>query len=435
MMVLIRYFIFSVVINYITTQDILMAEGALHDHLLANYKPDIRPRNCYYEPTLIGFDFYLGYLKEYDEKIGQLSVSGYMKFMWHDRRLQWNTTEYVLHHTNLRVDRVWTPPIQFVNHASNPKSLNSENPSDIVSVKYDGTVQWITSVSIDAFSPAHVTFFPFDTQVCDLYFRPGAYLKADVYVNPSNSVNLDYYQPSGIWDILSTHGSDPYDYVGSLAKFTIVIKRRPSFYLITIFMPIYVLGFLNIFVFLIPSTSGERIGFSVTVLLAIAVFMTLVMGILPETTEPTLSISSYVLFSDTAISGIILFFVIFSLRYHHKCTSDETVNAFHRYQVFLSRRLLCKSRKHIDLQSTLLKDAVSVECVNDKFNKYSNTNPCSNKMHVPCLYDEQVKNGDAHGKIEWIDVANAFDMINFIIFLLLFVIRIVAVVLIYYPHG
>jgi hypothetical protein len=46
---------------------------------------------------------------------------------------------------------------------------------------------------------------------------------------------------------------------------------------------------LNIFVFLLPADSGERVGYAITVLLAIAVFLTISSDSLPATSNPRIS--------------------------------------------------------------------------------------------------------------------------------------------------
>jgi hypothetical protein len=50
------------------------------------------------------------------------------------------------------------------------------------------------------------------------------------------------------------------------------LKRQPMFFVLNLILPVCLMSILNIFVFLLPADSGERVGYAITVLLAIAVF-------------------------------------------------------------------------------------------------------------------------------------------------------------------
>ncbi|CAG2219773.1 HTR3 [Mytilus edulis] len=98
---------------------------------------------------------------------------------------------------------------------------------------------------------------------------------------------------------------------------------------------------LNIFVFLLPPESGERVGYAVTVLLAIAVFLTISSDNLPATSSPRISSISLLLFSDVVISAVIVLMVILSLRYYHR-DDNYPVSTFMRGFVNVSRILRCQ---------------------------------------------------------------------------------------------
>ena len=88
--------------------------------------------------------------------------------------------------------------------------------------------------------------------------------------------------------------------------------------------------------FLLPSDSGERIGFSVTMLLLLAVFLTIVSDRLPELSNP--SILGLILLLQLCMSGLILVFVIFGLRCYHK-DNEKPV------PVWIQRTIKCCSKR------------------------------------------------------------------------------------------
>ena len=99
------------------------------------------------------------------------------------------------------------------------------------------------------------------------------------------------------------------------------------------------MGVLNLLVFLLPAQSGERVGYSITLLLAIAVFLTIAADNLPKTSFPTISILCLKLLVDMMISGLVILFTIVGLRFYH---TDEN-KPVPRCVTAITRVLLCKS--------------------------------------------------------------------------------------------
>jgi hypothetical protein len=81
------------------------------------------------------------------------------------------------------------------------------------------------------------------------------------------------------------------------------------------------MAFLNTMIFAIPVESGERISYSITVLLAVAVFLTLVGDNLPKTSSP-MSIFSYYLLIILITSIGITLVTILNVRVYYKKEED-----------------------------------------------------------------------------------------------------------------
>lgn len=90
----------------------------------------------------------------------------------------------------------------------------------------------------------------------------------------SDFIHLYNYKEIGEWDIVGTEAWDKALGVYSI-YFKIRLKRRPMFICLTVVFPLILLGVLSIFVFVLPPESGEKVGFSVTVFLSFAVFLTI----------------------------------------------------------------------------------------------------------------------------------------------------------------
>jgi len=119
------------------------------------------------------------------------------------------------------------------------------------------------------------------------------------------------------------------------------MKRRPAFYVVNIVLPVMFLMALNSCVFVLPSESGERVSYSITVLLAITVFMTLTGDNLPKTSEP-MSLLSYFLMFDLVFSSVICVVTMLGLRLHFKDKKKEVPG----YLKCLARCCRCCTRKN-----------------------------------------------------------------------------------------
>ena len=110
-------------------------------------------------------------------------------------------------------------------------------------------------------------------------------------------------------------------------------------------LPISVMGVLNLLVFFLPVESGERVSYSMTLLLAIAVFLTIAADHLPKTSFPTISVLSIKLLVDMMISGLALFFTIVGLHFYHNDEESPVPGWIAAMTKVLLCTRCCKRRK------------------------------------------------------------------------------------------
>ena len=136
-------------------------------------------------------------------------------------------------------------------------------------------------------------------------------------ISTRTDVMQTYYSENGEWTIVGTSAhSEIHGHIDKI-KFGIRIQRKPLFLLINVILPIVFMMFINILVFVLPPESGERVSYAVTVLLAIAVFLTLVGDNLPKVSSP-MSILCYFLMFTLITSTLMTVTTIFNLRLYHK---------------------------------------------------------------------------------------------------------------------
>ena len=137
-----------------------------------------------------------------------------------------------------------------------------------------------------------VTFFPYDIQTCNIELSSWGFHSDAVNLTfYKSNVNLQDYRTNGEWDLISTsqHTSEITDdgLVYKELLFRIVVQRLPGYYIMSIIFPVCLTSILTAVTFILPVESGEKLGYILTVLVALTVFLTLFADIMPSTSKHT----------------------------------------------------------------------------------------------------------------------------------------------------
>ena len=79
-----------------------------------------------------------------------------------------------------------------------------------------------------------------------------------------------------------------------MTSFTLTFTRLRPFYVINLIMPAMILSVCMILSFLLPTECGERLGYSMTILLSYTVLMTITADMMPTTSKETPYISKFI---------------------------------------------------------------------------------------------------------------------------------------------
>ncbi|OWF48381.1 neuronal acetylcholine receptor subunit alpha-6-like [Mizuhopecten yessoensis] len=296
----------------------------LHQNLTSRYNKNIRPTESLKEPTLVEMGFSLIHIKEFEEKPSRLGIIGMLMFEWRDCNMVWDHRKYGGIKTFLIPQNdVWKPELFLGNAFSSIQPLGFDRLN--IRVRSDGMMSWIPANVYETPCKADITYYPFDEHTCSLYFVPWMYLPKTelVLYNKTAKPDTYMYSKSGQWELIDT-GIRVNTGV-SIQEFIVTIKfrRRPLFNIVNILIPASVIGLLITLVFLLPAESGERVGFSITVLLALTVFLTIVSESLPNTSDPNIPRISYLLAGDLVISTLATLCTVLGLRLHHKPEANK----------------------------------------------------------------------------------------------------------------
>ncbi|KAL3866754.1 hypothetical protein ACJMK2_044030 [Sinanodonta woodiana] len=286
----------------------------LYADLMASYNERVRPVQNQDQELTVSAAFNLISILELEESIQKLSIYGYFMLSWKDEFLVWNASQYGgLYSVEFPEDEVWKPVVVLSNGYGGFNVLGENFVK--VTVKNNGTATWNPGDVFESTCFIDITYYPFDTQVCELHFSIWSQGMDEVKMKPifPDIVKSDF-QENGEWRLLEAWMRTDETYSRSNIIISLKVQRRPKFFILESLIPIVLLSLLNTFVFLIPYHSGEKISFSVTVYVAYGVYLSNVSSSLPHNSLHISALTVYLICMLT-LSVIATFFVALETRY------------------------------------------------------------------------------------------------------------------------
>ncbi|XP_005093940.1 acetylcholine receptor subunit alpha-1-B [Aplysia californica] len=268
----------------------------LLDDVIKPYDSRIRPILNQSQPLSVTVLAELLNLHSLDEVTQTWTFSSIFRFKWRDQIKTWqpkkygNITEILLDPQDL-----WSPRLSIPNSLTGTYMFAGD--SSFVKLKHDGSTIWEPGCVLTVPCDLDLTYFPFDTQTCILkgisYDQAGVIL----HVPEDHIIGRALYSTNGEWDliditltsrVLSRSGKNRLD-------LRVVFKRRPMFFVVNVLLPDILLSLLSLLVFILPEESGERASYSITVVLSLAVFMSILSKELPQNSDSMPIMCEYML--------------------------------------------------------------------------------------------------------------------------------------------
>eukprot|EP00058_Branchiostoma_floridae_P009115 XP_002594603.1 hypothetical protein BRAFLDRAFT_121739 [Branchiostoma floridae] len=308
------------------------AEERLVRHLFnsTNYSPLIRPALRPGDIVTTTFSLYLSQLISVTEKAEILKTNVWLEQQWQDYRLAWVKEDFD-HLEAIRVPAavVWKPDIVLFN--------NKDGQFDValhsnVIVYNTGDCYWLPPAIFQSSCSIDVRQFPFDRQNCSMKFGSWTYTSDEVNLVISDygkTAILDDFKASGEWNLLDSpsrrlvEGDEVYIY------YDLIIERKPLFYIINLIIPCIAISSLSVLVFYLPSDCGEKITLSISVLLAMTVFLLLIADIIPSTSLQIPLIGKYLMFTMIFVTMTTVSTVCI-LNMHHRTDKTHEMPAWMR---------------------------------------------------------------------------------------------------------
>lgn len=290
------------------------------------YNQRIRPVKNMSDVVYIGFEIALIQLINLDERNQIMKSNVWLRLRWCDYQLAWNPDEYGgtnvirLHH-----ERVWKPDVVLFNNADGRFEVTF--PANVL-IYANGWIMWIPCTMYKSSCSIDVTYFPFDEQQCELSFASWTYNSNEVrlkfyQINTTTGeeydlVDISDYEKSGSWDLVDIPGAVTEKDNKTFIVYKIKMRRKTLFYTVNLIIPCLLISILSIAVFFLPVDAGEKTTMSVSILLALVVFLqVLVTNILPPSSTSIPLFAKYLLVA-VLLDVCAVINSIFVLNWHYK---------------------------------------------------------------------------------------------------------------------
>ncbi|XP_046560405.1 neuronal acetylcholine receptor subunit alpha-3-like [Haliotis rubra] len=282
----------------------------LYSDLFGNYSTNIRPVYNQSQHVDVHSRFNLVAITEVDQVRQILHSNVWMNITWRDEFLTWKPEDYSgIKFMHPPLTDIWRPKL-IVPVSLEDRDVFKDDTSSLT-VYSDGRVAWFPGANFATGCKFDLTLFPFDVQTCQFQFLPVSYFSNELkMISSLVSANTQGYTENGEWSIAASRAYiNERTFVDSTRSFLYVdidLERRPMFFVLNVIIPVVVLSFLNIFVFSLPCDCGEKVSYAITCLLSLTVFMSIVSGLLPKSSDNIPMVTLYL----TCLLGISVLSVV-----------------------------------------------------------------------------------------------------------------------------
>lgn len=380
----------------------------LNEYLLSNYTRTLPPRLQLDDPIFVNVDLIVGSIIDFDIVSGIVTFVGSFFISWEDEVIKqtWNNSRFNnISATQFNMNDIWIPKAVIRNTANTPPIFEFKSIFDMdttrVTVLKNGTAS-LASVSVhEATCMTDVSYYPFDDHLCEIEVTSYNTFMNVLFSSENQSTSNMLTRANSEWHIrMSVQVKKRRPNV----VFRIYLLRKPQFLLVNLGFPILLIGIVNSLLFLIPTESGERLSFGVSLFLTNIVFLATVLEKLPQTEQ--ISYFNAIITMQLSYGSVMIFCLVISLGLYHYCGPMEVPTFLRRLSI------LILPPRHAVKTSTKIKPVVADHSSAHKNNcngKNKNVNALDSlsKNDVE-VAEEKLTPGD-EPQITWKHAARAVD--------------------------
>ena len=240
---------------------------------------------------------------------------------------------------NFQQQTVWRP--DFVVRNSVQGDYAMEKFSGTVKYQSHGTARWVAGGQYLITCKLSYRLFPFDVNTCCIEFHCQDDFD-DVQIEQMKTIILDKFLVEGdIWtlDKAYTHlQKDPF-YRTTEMSACFVLRRKGEYYIMTVFIPMASIMLMQLLTVIIDPDL-DRTSFAVTVMLAMAVYQQIFVGLIPKTAEPVYLF--YYIMYQILVGGLITAYIVI-------ISSVRQFEVLRQPVVMFGGRVTVTRNRHVDL--------------------------------------------------------------------------------------
>ncbi|XP_070708439.1 5-hydroxytryptamine receptor 3A-like [Pempheris klunzingeri] len=259
-----------------------------------------RPILDYTHPTVVQLDIFLYAILAVIEKTQTFIPFLWATMIWSNERISWDPAQFCgISHISIPRDMLWRPDLFLYEMIE--KDDSPLNPYMYVS--HDGMITSEEDMKVVSTCKMDVHKFPFDTQRCNITIGSAIHYIDEIRLLPSSNssratqFSREVMKTQGEWEFLQLSVTSSnftfHNRQWEQLIYTFTIRRRPLLHVINFLLPILFFLSLDLASFFIADHRGEKLGFKVTVLLAISVLLLILNDILPAMSNKTPLIATY----------------------------------------------------------------------------------------------------------------------------------------------
>ncbi|XP_039472710.1 5-hydroxytryptamine receptor 3A-like [Oreochromis aureus] len=207
---------------------------------------------------------------------------------WDNEHIWWDPDEFCgLDHILVPTKLLWMPDLTIEEMTEKDKA----SPSPYLNIRNYGWVEFRNDQVVLSTCKMHVYKFPFDIQSCNLSVKSIMHSDKEILLfYQENSTLISEWSREVMhtqyeWLFISMSVTNKtvnhFGFNQTTIIYTITMKRRSVLYIANFLLPVLFFLFLDLASFLIADSGGEKLGFKITVLLAVTVMQLILNEILP----------------------------------------------------------------------------------------------------------------------------------------------------------
>ena len=240
------------------------------------------------------------------DNAGRLTAIADLGISWYDFNRQWDLQEIPLEYITVPAQEVWFPDAKITNCIGGNCEFFAGYQTSITIYNYGYSFYYLERVEHQVACEMNLTYFPYDSQNCSIYFI----LSARLYNIPINlqaleEVNIFERFAHEEWELISMSDSvtemmlftyhrkngtsawemkPSYKYAYRVSGFVVTLgfRRRFDYYEDTLIAPILLVSLIGVFVLLLPYSSNDKVSLEITILLGYLFLQSLIVTSIPQ---------------------------------------------------------------------------------------------------------------------------------------------------------